>query len=127
MTGTPGRALAEGWDERPSARSCTPQACAFRNHQAELTALGAPLYGVSTRTTAEQREAAGRLHLPYPLLSDLEFRLAEALNFPILELSKQRFLKRITLINENGAQKVFYPAFPPDRNADEVVRYLAAP
>lgn len=127
MTGTPGSALPEGWDETPGARGCTPQACAFRDHKAELNALGAAVYGVSAQTTAEQQEAAERLHLPYPLLSDAAFRLAEALTLPTFELGGRRFLKRVTLIAEGGTiEKVFYPVFPPDRNAEEVVAWLRA-
>ena len=127
MTGTPGQALPDGWDELPGARGCTPQACAFRDHQAELTALGARVCGVSAQTTAEQREAAERLHLPYLLLSDADFRLAEALQLPTFELGGRRFLKRVTLIAEGGViQKIFYPVFPPDRNAGEVVAWLQA-
>lgn len=128
MTGTPGKAQPEAWDETPGARGCTPQACAFRDHQAELTALGARVYGVSAQTTAEQREAAERLHLPYLLLSDADFRLAGALRLPTFELGGRRFLKRVTLIAEGGViQKVFYPVFPPDRNAADVIQYLASP
>ena len=64
LTGTPGQALPDGWDETPGARGCTPQASAFRDRQAELTALGARVYGVSAQPTAEQREAAERLICP---------------------------------------------------------------
>ena len=127
MTGTPGKALPDGWDELPGARGCTPQACAFRDHQAELTALGARVYGVSAQTITEQREAAERLHLPYLLLSDADFRLASALRLPTFELGGRRFLKRVTLIAGGGViQKVFYPVFPPDRNAEDVITWLRA-
>ena len=125
LTGTPGQALPDGPDELPGARGCTPQACAFRDHQAELTALGARVYGVSAQTTTEQREAAERLHLPYLLLSDADFRLVEALRLPTFGLDERRFLKRVTLIAEGGViRKVFYPVFPPDRNAEDVITWL---
>jgi peroxiredoxin len=125
MTGTPGEALPDGWDDLPGARGCTPQACAFREHKAELDALGAQVYGLSAQSTAAQQEAAKRLHLPYPLLSDEGFRFAEALKLPTFELDGQRFLKRVTLILQGGnVEHVFYPVFPPNQNAAEVVRYL---
>lgn len=127
MTGTPGEALPEGWDETPGARGCTPQAFAFRDHQRDLAALGARVYGVSAQSTAEQREATARLHLPYPLLSDADFRLAEALGLPTFALHGRRFLKRVTLALQDGViERVFYPVFPPDKNAAGVVAYLRA-
>lgn len=127
MTGTPGQALPEGWDETPGARGCTPQSCAFRDHKRDLEALKARVLGVSAQPTAEQREAAERLHLPYPLLSDADFRLTDALELPTFGLNGQRFLKRVTLILQDSViEHVFYPVFPPDRNAGEVVAYLRA-
>lgn len=125
MTGTPGKALPEGWDETPGARGCTPQSCAFRDHQNELEALGARIYGVSAQPNAEQREAAERLHLPYLLLSDVAFSLSETLGLPTFALSGQRYFKRVTLIvRERTVEHVFYPVFPPDRNAAAVVAHL---
>ena len=125
MTGRPDRDLPEGWDETPGARGCTPQSCAFRDHKRELDALGAQVFGISAQSTREQREAAERLHLPYLLLSDAEFGLAEALKLPTFRLNGQKYLKRTTLIVQDGTtEKVFYPVFPPDRNAAEVVAYL---
>src|ERR671914_2532798 len=82
MTGRPGSDMPPGWNEIPGARGCTPQSCAFRDHHAELRALGARVFGLSTQGTAYQREAAGRLHLPFPLLSDADLRLIRALNLP---------------------------------------------
>ncbi len=125
MTGTPGKALPEGWDETPGARGCTPQSCAFRDHKAQLSALGVQVYGVSAQTTSEQQEAAERLQLPYPLLSDADFLLAEALALPTFMLGGKRFIKRVTLIaRESAIEHVFYPVFPPDQNAADVVAYL---
>jgi len=127
MTGTPGEALPEGWDETPGARGCTPQACAFRDHQRDLYALGARVYGISAQSIAEQREAAERLHLPYPLLSDADFRLAEALRLPTFALNGRRFLRRVTLaLQDSVIERIFYPVFPPGKNAAEVVAYLRA-
>lgn len=127
MTGTPGPALPEGWDETPGARGCTPQSCAFRDHKRDLEALGVRVLGISAQPTAEQREAAELLHLPYPLLSDADFRLTDALELPTFGLNGQRFLKRVTLILQDSViEHVFYPVFPPDRNAAEVVAYLRA-
>ena len=125
MTGRPGSDLPAGWDEIPGARGCTPQSCAFRDHHAEIKALGARVFGLSTQSTAYQREAARRLHLPFELLSDEKLAFAEALGLPTFEADGMVLLKRLTLIIDDGRiEKVFYPVFPPDRNADEVVEYL---
>jgi peroxiredoxin len=126
MTGMPGVALPAGWDALPGARGCTPQACAFRDSYAELSAHGADrIFGLSAQNTAEQEEAAGRLHLPFPLLSDAEHALADALNLPTMEIEGRLLLKRLTLIADDQiVAKIFYPVFPPDRNADEVLAWL---
>ena len=126
MTGRPGHALPGGWNEIPGARGCTPQACGFRDHFAELTALGViHVFGISTQTTAYQREAAERLHLPFPLLSDAAGELTEMLDLPTFEAEGETLLKRLTLVARDGlVEKVFYPVFPPDRNAIDVVDYL---
>jgi peroxiredoxin len=113
----------------PGARGCTPQSCAFRDHFAELQALGvSAVFGVSTQTTAYQAEAATRLHLPFALLSDEERKLADALRLPMLEVAGMILNRRLTLIVEAGRiVKVFYPIFPPDRNAGDVIAALRAP
>lgn len=128
MTGQPGVALPDGWDDIPGARGCTPQACAFRDHHAELRAAGAArVFGLSTQDTGYQREVAERLHLPFPLLSDAALRLTTALQLPVMLVRDMRLLKRMTLIIENGAiAHVFYPVFPPDRNAEDVLDWLRA-
>jgi len=128
MTGRPDVALPEGWDMIPGARGCTPQSCAFRDHFAELKALGAQeVFGLSTQSTAYQREAAERLHLPFALLSDEKLRLAAALRLPIFETAGMRLLKRLTLILRAGrVAQVFYPVFPPDRSAGDVIDWLRA-
>lgn len=127
MTGRPGLPLPGGWNEIPGARGCTPQACGFRDHFAELGKLGvAHVFGVSTQTTAYQREAAERLHLPFALLSDAAVELAEMLDVPVFDVDGDTLFKRLTLIASDGEiVKVFYPVFPPDRNAGDVVDWLA--
>jgi peroxiredoxin len=126
MTGRPDRALPAGWDGIPGARGCTPQSCAFRDHHAELGALGARVFGLSTQSTGYQREAKERLHLPFELLSDQELRFAGALGLPTFEVEGTVLLKRLTMIVSDGRiEKVFYPVFPPDKNAGEVAAWLA--
>ena len=126
MTGRPDVALPDGWNEIPGARGCTPQSCAFRDHLAELREAGADhVFGVSTQSTDWQREAAERLHLPFPLLSDENLALADALLLPRMEVDGMVLLKRLAMIARDGAvEKVFYPVFPPDRNAVDVLTYL---
>lgn len=125
MTGQPGHALPAAWNEIPGARGCTPQSCAFRDHYRELGALGAAVYGLSTQDTEYQQEAVARLHLPYPLLSDAQRAFAKALDLPLFEVDGMILIKRVTLMIEDGKiRKVFYPVFPPDRNADEVLEWL---
>lgn len=128
LTGRPGQALPEGWDDIPGARGCTPQSCAFRDHHAELIAAGAArVFGLSTQDTDYQREAAGRLHLPFPLLSDAALRLTTSLRLPVMLVFGSTLLKRMALIIENGViMHVFYPVFPPDRNAGDVLAWLKA-
>lgn len=125
-TGVPGIENPPGWDLIPGARGCTPQSCAFRDHFAELQSLGASrIFGISTQDTAYQREAANRLHLPFPILSDENLRLTKALRLPTFETSGMTLLKRLTLIIQDGKiEHVFYPVFPPDRNAGEVIAWL---
>ena len=124
-TGRPGEDPPPGWDEIPGARGCTPQACAFRDHHAELDGLGARLLGLSAQSPEEQLEAAGRLGLPYPLLSDPGLALAAALRLPTFQVGSRRLYRRLTLVARAGrVVHVFYPVFPPDRNAAEVAAWL---
>lgn len=121
-----GEALPQGWDDIPGARGCTPQACAFRDHAREIEALGAKL-GLSTQPSDDQREMAMRLHLPFPVLSDSDLWLARALRLPTLDIAGMMLIKRLTLIVCDGMiEHVFYPVFPPDESANEVMRWLAA-
>ena len=126
MTGRPDTPLPEDWDMIPGARGCTPQSCAFRDHFAELTALGvSQLFGLSVQSTEYQQEAATRLHLPFPLLSDADYQFTDRLTLPTFESSGIRLLKRLTLIIRDGQIiKAFYPVFPPDQNAQAVMDWL---
>jgi len=127
-TGVPGVDLPEGWNEIPGARGCTPQSCSFRDHFGELTRLGvAQLYGLSTQDTAYQQEAATRLHLPFAILSDDKLALTKALKLPTFVTSGMTLLKRMALVIDDGVIiKAFYPVFPPDKNAAEVIAWLQA-
>ena len=126
-TGRPGVANPEGWDLIPGARGCTPQTCAFRDHFSELQALGVEhLFGLSTQDSDYQREAAERLHLPFAILSDEHLTLTRALKLPTFEVDGMKLLKRFTMIITDGViEHVFYPVFPPDRNAGDVLSWLA--
>ena len=127
-TGRPDQEVPTGWNAIPGARGCTPQSCAFRDHYQELRDLGvAELFGLSTQDTAYQQEAVERLHLPFEILSDEKLAFAQALKLPTFEVDGMRLIKRITLVIRDGAiVKVFYPVFPTDQNAAEVVRWLKA-
>jgi peroxiredoxin len=124
-TGKPGVASLPGWDEFPGARGCTPQSCAFRDHAAELSELGACVAGVSAQTLEDQTEFAERNHMPYPVIADPELRLRDALGLPTFEIAGHTLYKRLAFVAERGRiVKVFYPVFPPDRNAADVVDWL---
>ena len=126
-TGIPGVENPAGWDLIPGARGCTPQSCSFRDHFAELKAFGVNrLFGLSSQDTVYQREAAERLHLPFPILSDSNFALAGALRLPTFQTCGMTLLKRLTLVIDDGKiEHVFYPVFPPDQNASDVIAWLA--
>jgi peroxiredoxin len=128
MTGRPDVALPDGWDMIPGARGCTPQACAFRDHFAELRTLGADhVLGLSAQSISDQQEAAARLHLPFPLVSDAHFVLADAIGLPTFSVDGRRLLRRLTMMIVDGSiQHAFYPVFPPDVNAQAVMAWLAA-
>jgi peroxiredoxin len=125
-TGRPGQALPTGWNAIPGARGCTPQSCSFRDHFDALRALGvAQVYGLSTQDSNYQREAAARLHLPFAILSDADLKFQRALRLPTFAVDGMVLLKRMALVIDHGAiTKVFYPVFPPDRNAADVVAWL---
>jgi peroxiredoxin len=125
-TGVPGVDLPEGWNAIPGARGCTPQSCGFRDHFADLKSLGvAHLYGLSTQESDYQREAVERLHLPFAILSDADLKLGRAIKLPTFTTSGMTLFKRMALVIDGGTiVKVFYPVFPPDKNAEEVIAWL---
>jgi peroxiredoxin len=124
-TGVPGEALPAGWDRIPGARGCTPQSCAFRDGAAQLADLGATVFGLSAQPLAEQRAFAEREHLPHPLLNDSALELAAALGLPTFEADGTRCYRRLTFIaREERIRKVFYPVFPPQDNAADVIAWL---
>ncbi|RTL50381.1 MAG: peroxiredoxin [Bradyrhizobiaceae bacterium] len=128
-TGEPGKiALVEDWDEIPGARGCTPHTCAFRDLIGELKAAGAAhVFGLSTQDTDYQREMTERLHVPFPVLSDSELKLTKAMNLPTMEVAGLTMIKRIAFIIDDAViTHVFYPVFPPDRNAGDVLAWLKA-
>lgn len=125
-TGTPDKDPLPGWNLIPGARGCTPQSCGFRDHFKELQVLNTQVFGLSTQTTEEQKELVERIHLPFEILSDSELILTKALNLPTFELESITFIKRLTMIIFEGKiEKVFYPVFPPDQNAFEVIEWLS--
>ena len=128
MTGTPGVALPDGWDAIPGARGYTPHTCAFRDLNAELVEAGASaVFGLSTQTLPEQRATVERLHLPFSLLSDAGLALTRAMALPSMEVAGKTMIKRLALIVDDGVTaRVFYPVFPPDRNAADVLAWLRA-
>lgn len=126
-TGRPGVPPPDGWDAIPGARGCTPQSCGFRDHAEELAAQRARVAGLSAQTLDEQLEFAERNHMPFPVIADPDLRLRDALQLPVFEVAGLTLYKRLTFVADGGRiTKVFYPVFPPDRNVEEVVRYLAA-
>jgi peroxiredoxin len=127
-TGRPDAIGPDGWDLIPGARGCTPQSCSFRDNFAAFKALGVDrLFGLSTQDTAYQREAAERLHLPFPLLSDEHLELAARVRLPTFEIAGMTLLRRLTMVIERGTiEHVFYPVFPPDQDASNVLAWLKA-
>jgi peroxiredoxin len=125
-TGRPDTELPDGWDEIPGARGCTPEACAFRDHHADLVAAGAVgVFGLSGQDTDYQREAVERLRLPFQMLADPTLRLADALDLPTFEAGGTTLYRRLTMIVLDGViEHVFYPVFPPNEHAEQVLRWL---
>jgi len=128
MIGNPNSAPMIGWNEIPGARGCTPQTCEFRDHYSELMELGVTnLFGASSQNIEEQKAAVERIHLPFELLNDSTFEFTNALKLPTFDYEKLKLIKRHTLIIENGTiAKVFYPVFPPNENATQVIAWLKA-
>ena len=126
-TGAPGQPVPNGWDEIPGARGCTPESCGFRDHYQHLRALHTQVFGLSTQTTTYQQEMVQRLHLPFEVLSDADFAFTKALRLPTFDFEGVTLLKRLTLILSDGKiEKVFYPVFPPDKHAEEVIAWLTS-
>jgi peroxiredoxin len=124
-TGRPGRPMPAGWDAIPGARGCTPQSCGFRDHAAELAALGARVAGLSAQTLDDQIEFAERNHMPFPVISDARLELARLLRLPTFDVEGATLYRRLALIAEDATVvKVFYPVFPPDRSAADVLAWL---
>ncbi len=127
-TGRPGEpSLVEDWDLIPGARGCTPETCGFRDHHAELQRAGTDVFGLSTQDTGYQKELVERLHLPFAILSDEDLRLARAMRLPTFEAAGETLLKRLTFVVRAGRiEHIWYPVFPPDRHADDVLAWLKA-
>ncbi len=124
-TGKPGAQIPKSWNDIPGARGCTPQSCAFRDHYREFKELGFEVFGVSAQGLDEQKEFAKRNNLPYELLNDSDFRLTNELRLPTFKFESKTFIKRLALVVRRGRiEKVFYPVFPPDKNAEVVLEYL---
>ena len=127
MTGRPDVPLPDGWDEIPGARGCTPQSCSFRDHYKELQELKAEVIGLSVQTTEYQKEMVERLHLPFPVVSDADYKFQKALGLPTFVASGMTLLKRLTLIVKEGKiVNVHYPIFPSDSDPAWVIDYLKA-
>lgn len=125
-TRPPEEAARDDWDAIPGARGCTPEACSFRDHHAELRQLGASVWGLSTQSTGFQQEVVDRLHLPFALLSDQRLELVNALRLPTMTFDGATLIRRLTLvIRDNVVEHVFYPVFPPDGHAAEVQDWIA--
>jgi peroxiredoxin len=126
MTGRPGFAIPEGWVQIPGAAGCTPQVCSYQERYAEFKRNGIGVYGLSSQTPEAQKEAAIRLELSYPLLSDSTYSFSSAMGLPMLEAGGLKLIKRVTLIIKDGMiRKCFYPVFPPDKNVDEVIAWFS--
>jgi peroxiredoxin len=124
-TGRPGEPLLPGWDAIPGARGCTPETCGFRDHHKDLQKLGAEVYGFSTQTTEYQKEMVERLHVPFEVLSDSDLAFVHALKLPTFDIEGMTLVKRLTLVlARRRIEKVFYPVFPPDTHAAEVMEWL---
>jgi peroxiredoxin len=126
-SGKPGEPSLPGWDSVPGARGCTPQSCGFRDHAGELRELGFTVAGVSVQPLERQLEFAERNRMPFPVIADPELKLRDALGLPTFEIAGHTLYKRLALVaRERRIVKVFYPVFPPDRNAEEVVAWISS-
>lgn len=128
LTGRPEADLPDGWDAIPGARGCTTEACGFRDHHAELLGVGiAAVYGLSSQDSDYQRELVERLRLPFDMLADTDLALAEALRLPTFTAGGMSLFRRLTLLIRDGVvEHAFYPVFPPDEHARQVLTWLRA-
>ena len=129
LTGRPGVDLPEGWDAIPGARGCSTEACDFRDHFADLQAAGAAqVWGLSSQDPDYQAEVVERLRLPFRMLSDPEFTVADSLNLPTFSApGHERLYSRLTIVARDGRiEHVFYPIFPPSTHAQQVLDWLRA-
>ena len=125
MTGFPGEPLPEGWDNIPGAPGCTSQARNFQEHYGEFLGLAVDVFGLSTQTSEYQREMARRLHLPFEILSDAKLEFCDALSLPTFQVDEMRLVRRLTLVIRGGrVEHAFYPVFPPDQSAEQVIQWL---
>lgn len=125
MIGRPDSLPLVGWNEIPGARGCTPQSCAFRDYHAELKNFADNVFGISAQPVDDQKEARSRLQLPFELLNDSHLALTQAMRLPTFVYQKSTLIKRLTIIAIDGIiHKVFYPVFPPNRNAQDVLEWL---
>lgn len=126
MIGRPESRPLDGWNEIPGARGCTPQSCAFRDNYVELMHFADNIFGASSQSLEEQKEAKARLDLPYELINDSDYILTEAMRLPTFNYKNSRLIKRLTVISINSIiQKVFYPVFPPNQNAEDVLNWFS--
>jgi len=125
MIGRPNSPPMTGWNDIPGARGCTPQSCSFRDNHSRLEKLGVKVFGISSQPLIDQKEASARLKLPFELLNDSQLELTKAMNLPTFEYDSATYNKRITIISEDGViKKIFYPIFPPDKNASDVIEWV---
>jgi peroxiredoxin len=124
-TGRPGLPNPEGWDLIPGAHGSTPESEGFRDLYDGFRQVGTEVFGLSTQTSAYQREMAERLRLPFAILSDATFALQRALALPTFATGGVTYLKRLTLALKNGAiERIYYPVHPPAAHAREVCAWL---
>jgi len=127
MHGNPKSPPMIGWNEIPGARGCTPQSCSFRDNYAKLEELGVSVFGVSSQSLSDQKEACLRLALPYQLLNDSSYKLTNAMNLPTFDYESYKYIKRITIILQDGViKRTFYPVFPPDKNVGNVIDWVVS-
>ncbi|TKS96129.1 redoxin family protein [Streptomyces lasalocidi] len=126
LTGDPAADIPDGWNEIPGARGCSQEACSFRDNLDALRSEGVDrVLALSSDRADYQQALVDRLHLPYPMLSDPRLTLADKLKLPTFEANGQRLYRRLTLVLRGATiEHVFYPVFPPDTHADQVIQWF---